>query len=101
MTSDVDKKMFVISVVVSLHLHVGGVLQQPQLVGGNTPAQPGGHGLGGGGSRGGGAQSTDGAPSPAVDQRGLERFDAAEREGVIIIRGEAKREARLTLPSGC
>ena len=101
MTSDVDKKMFMISVVVSLDLHVGGVLQQPQLAGGNTPAQPGGHGLGGAGSRSGGAQASYGAPRPAVDQRGLERFDAAEREVVIIIRGEAKREARLTLPSGC
>ena len=41
MAADVYKEMFVIAVVISLYLHEGGVLQQPQLGGGDAPAQPG------------------------------------------------------------
>ena len=69
MTPDVDEEVFVVAVVVPLYLHEGRVLQQPQLGGGNAPAQPGRGGLRGGRDQAGGAWLG------GVDQTWLERLD--------------------------
>ena len=41
-----DEQVFLVGVVLGLVVHEGGVLQQPQSVGGDAAAQPGGRGRG-------------------------------------------------------
>ena len=48
-----DEQVFLVGVVLGLVVHEGGVLQQPQSVGGDAAAQPGGRGRGLGSPMGG------------------------------------------------
>ena len=52
----VDEEMLVVGVMQPLLLHEGGVLDQPELVGGDGPSDPGRRGRGWRGGLGGGGQ---------------------------------------------